>query len=152
MNVDVETGLEFWQNVSKGLGSLLALVAYGVGGIMGLGAVFAALNTMYSVVSTRSVEIATFRAIGFDPAAVVTSVLIEALALAVVGAAIGAVAAWFAFNGDPHVTGLIVINLAVTPSLMAQGFAYACGLGLIGGLFPAVRAATMPVTSALRAT
>ena len=151
LNVDVETGPEFWQVVSKGLGSLLTLVAYGVGGIMGLGAVFAALNTMYSVVSTRSVEIATLRAIGFDGRVVVTSVLIEAMGLAGAGAVIGAAVAWFAFNGNPHVAGQVVINLTITPSLMAHGVAYACGLGFIGGLLPALRAATIPVTSALRA-
>jgi putative ABC transport system permease protein len=152
LGVDVMTGPEYWQSVSKDLTPILTMVAYVVGGIMGLGAIFAALNTMYTVVSTRSVEIATLRAIGFDGRVVITSVLIESLSLAVVGALIGAGIAWFAFNDAPHVTGQIVISLTVTPALIGQGIIFACTLGFIGGLLPAIRAATVPVVSGLRAT
>ena len=152
LGVDVMTGTEYWQSISKDLTPILTMVAYVVGGIMGLGAIFAALNTMYTVVSTRSVEIATLRAIGFDGRVVITSVLMESLSLALVGAVIGAGIAWFAFNDAPHVAGQIVISLTVTPALMGRGIVYACALGFIGGLLPAIRAATVPVTSGLRAT
>jgi putative ABC transport system permease protein len=150
--VDVMTGTEFWGSVAKSNTQLLTVIAYVVGGIMGVGAAFAALNTMFSVVGTRSVEIATLRAIGFDGRVVVMSVLMEALTLAAAGAVIGAAAAWLVFNGKPHEMGAAAISLAVTPSLIAYGMAYACLLGFIGGLIPAIRAATMPVTSALRGT
>jgi putative ABC transport system permease protein len=117
---------------------------------MGLGATFGALNTMYSMVSVRLVEIATLRAIGFGGAAVVVSVLVESLLLAFLGAAIGAAIAWIAFNGNFHSVGGLVFRLAVTPGLIGLGIGFACALGFIGGLFPAIRAAGLPVTTALR--
>jgi putative ABC transport system permease protein len=150
--VDVMSGTEFWDFVAKNNTQLLRMIGYVVGVIMGAGAAFAALNTMLSVVGTRSVEIATLRAIGFDGRAVVISVLMEALTLAAAGAVVGAAAAWIIFNGRPHEVGASAVSLAVTPSLMGYGIAYACVLGFIGGAIPAIRAATMPVTSALRAT
>ena len=127
-------------------------MAYVVGGIMGLGAMFGAMNTMYSAVGARSIEIATLRAIGFGAGAVVMSVLVEALLLALAGAAIGAAAAWIAFNGNLHMFGSLVFTLAVTPALVGLGVAFACALGFIGGLFPALRAARLPVAMALRGT
>jgi putative ABC transport system permease protein len=149
--VDVTRETEYLGTQSKGLNDFLTTIAYVVGGIMGLGAVFGALNTVYSAVSARSIEIATLRAIGFGPAAVVTSVLAEALLLALSGAAIGATAAWIAFNGNLHSAGSLVFRLTITPSLVGLGIAFACVLGLIGGLFPAIRAARLPVAAALRA-
>jgi putative ABC transport system permease protein len=149
--VDVTRETEYLGTQSKGLNDFLTTIAYVVGGIMGLGAVFGALNTVYSAVSARSIEIATLRAIGFGPAAVVTSVLAEALLLALSGAAIGATAAWIAFNGNLHSAGSLVFRLTITPSLVGLGIALACVLGLIGGLFPAIRAARLPVAAALRA-
>jgi putative ABC transport system permease protein len=128
-----------------------------VGGIMAIGAVFGALNTMYSAVSTRSREIATLRAIGFGPAAVVISVFVEALLLALVGGALGALAAWLLFNGHSVNTlgggfgGQLIFDLAVTPTLVAVGIIWACAIGVVGGLFPAIRAARLPVATALRA-
>jgi putative ABC transport system permease protein len=127
------------------------VVAYLVGGIMGLGALFGALNTLYSAVSTRSVEIATLRVFGFGAAAILTSVLAEALLLSLLGAAIGAGVAWCAFNGNLHAAGSLVFRLTVTPALMGEGIGLACGLGMVGGLLPAVRAARVPVAVALRA-
>jgi putative ABC transport system permease protein len=149
--VDVTRETEYLGTQSKQLNDFLTTIAYVVGGIMGLGAVFGALNTVYSAVSARSIEIATLRAIGFGPAAVVTSVLAEALLLALSGAAIGATAAWIAFNGNLHSAGSLVFRLTITPSLVGLGIAFACVLGLIGGLFPAIRAARLPVAAALRA-
>jgi putative ABC transport system permease protein len=150
--VDVIRETEFLAEQSKYLNTFLTMIAYVVGGIMGLGATFGALNTMYTAVSARGMEIATLRAIGFSRVAVVVSVLTESLVLAVSGAAIGAAAAWFAFNGDLHAVGGLVFRLAVTPGLVALGLGFAFTLGFIGGLFPAIRAASLPVADALRAT
>jgi putative ABC transport system permease protein len=150
--VDAIHETDYLATQSKQLNGFLTVVAYLVGGIMGLGALFGALNTVYSAVSTRSVEIATLRVLGFGATAIVASVLAEALLLAVLGAAIGAAAAWFAFNGNLHAAGSLVFRLAVTPALVAEGIGLACVLGLFGGLFPALRAARIPVAVALRAS
>jgi putative ABC transport system permease protein len=150
--VDVTRETQFLADQSKYLYTFLTMIAYVVGGIMGLGATFGALNTMYTAVSARAMEIATLRAIGFGGAAVVASVLIESLVLAVSGAAIGAVAAWIVFNGNLHAVGGLVFRLAVTPSLIGLGLGFAFTLGFIGGIFPAIRAARLPVADALRAT
>jgi len=150
--VDVARETQFLAEQSNYLNTFLTMIAYVVGGIMGLGATFGALNTMYTAVSARAMEIATLRAIGFSGAAVVASVLAESLVLAVSGAAIGAVAAWIAFNGNLHAVGGLVFRLAVTPSLIGLGLGFAFTLGFVGGLFPAIRAARLPVADALRAT
>jgi putative ABC transport system permease protein len=152
LQVDITPEPQFLAAQSKYLNTYLTMIAYVVGGIMGLGATFGALNTMYSAVSARAIEIATLRAIGFSGVAVVASVLAESLVLAVSGAAIGAIAAWVAFNGDLHAAGGLVFRLAVTPSLAALGIGFAFILGFVGGLFPAIRAASLPVADALRAT
>ena len=152
LQVDITPEPQFLADQSKDLNTFLTMIAYVVGGIMGLGATFGALNTMYSAVSARAIEIATLRAIGFSGVAVVASVLAESLVLAVSGAAIGAIAAWVAFNGDLHAAGGLVFRLAVTPSLAALGIGFAFILGFVGGLFPAIRAASLPVADALRAT
>jgi putative ABC transport system permease protein len=150
--VDVMHETDYLATQSRQLNGFLTVVAYLVGGIMGLGALFGALNTVYSAVSTRSVEIATLRVFGFGAAAIVASVLAEALLLSVLGAAIGAAAAWFAFNGNLHAAGSLVFTLSVTPALVGEGIGLACVLGLFGGLFPALRAARIPVAVALRAS
>ncbi len=136
---------------------MLSIVAYVIGGIMAVGALFGALNTMYSAVSARGKEIATLRALGFGAASVVISVFVEAVTLAVLGAALGAFAAWLFFDGNVVSTSgggvaQIVFALALTPGLIAVGVIWACAIGLVGGLFPAVRAARVPVATALRAT
>jgi putative ABC transport system permease protein len=150
LTVDVKRETELLEAQSRDLNRFLTMIAYVVGGIMGLGATFGALNTMYSMVAVRLVEIATLRAIGFSGTAVVASVLAESLLLAFLGAAIGAAAAWIAFNGNSHIVGGLVFRLAVTPGLVGLGVGFACALGFIGGLFPAIRAAGLPVTTALR--
>ena len=150
--LDVTRETEFLAAQSKYLNTFLTMIAYVVGGIMGLGATFGALNTMYTAVNARAMEIATLRAIGFSGAAVVASVLAESLVLAVSGALIGAIAAWTAFNGNLQAIGGLVFKLSVTPSLVALGVAFAFTLGFIGGFFPAIRAARLPVADALRAT
>jgi putative ABC transport system permease protein len=150
--VDVQREPDYLATQSKQLNGFLTVIAYLVGGIMGLGALFGALNTLYSAVSTRSIEIATLRVFGFGATAILTSVLTEALLLSLLGAAIGAAAAWLAFNGDLHAAGSLVFRLTVTPTLVAEGIGLACVLGLFGGLFPALRAARVPVAVALRAS
>jgi putative ABC transport system permease protein len=156
--VDVNHEREYYERASATIGKVISVVAYVVGGIMAIGAIFGALNTMYSAVSQRLVEIATLRAIGFGSTAMVVSVLVEALVLSFIGGAIGALLAYLFFNG--HVVGSstggaasghLIFELAVTPTLISIGIIWACTIGLLGGFFPAVRAARLPVATALRA-
>jgi putative ABC transport system permease protein len=136
-------------NMITGLGTLIAV-------IMGLGAVFGALNTMYTAVSGRTREIATLRALGFRAGPVVISVVSESLVLAFTGGLIGAGLAWLAFDGYRAATlnwasfSAITFAFDVNASLLMQGIVFAMVIGLIGGLFPAIRAARQPVAQALR--
>lgn len=136
----------------KQLTTVLNFVGYFVGAVMAIGAVIGALNTMYSAVDGRRREIATLRAIGFGGTAVVASVLIESLALAIPGALLGAAVAWLAFNGHAVSTLGLTFPLAVTLPLVITGIVFAVVIGLIGGFMPAIRAASAPVATALRAT
>jgi putative ABC transport system permease protein len=125
---------------------------------MGIGAVFAALNTMYFAVRARSTEIATLRAIGFGGVAIVASILAEAVLLALVGALIGVITVYFVFDGRMISTigdtignnPQLVYSLTITPDLALSSVVLACAIGLLGGAFPAVRAASVPVAAALR--
>jgi putative ABC transport system permease protein len=156
LSVDVLREHDYYAQQSQRMSAVLSFVAYVVGGIMAVGALFGALNTMYSAVSVRSREIATLRAIGFGASAVVLSVLIEAMLLSVIGALIGAGLSWVFFNGNVVSTlgsnfTQVVFRLSVGPSLVVLGIVWACAIGLVGGLFPAIRAARLPVATALRA-
>ncbi|MBL8268081.1 MAG: ABC transporter permease [Steroidobacter sp.] len=156
LSVDVIREREYYQQQSKTMSTIIKVIAYVVGGIMAVGAVFAALNTMYSAVSARLQEIATLRALGFGSTAMVMSVLAEALILALIGGVIGALIAWLFFNGNTVSTsgggmGQMVFALNVSPQLMILGIVWACIIGVLGGLFPALRAARLPVAMALRA-
>jgi putative ABC transport system permease protein len=117
---------------------------------------FGALNTMFAAVAARAREIATLRAIGFSGLPVVVAVMLETMLLALIGGVIGGVAAWLIFNGHGASTlaagsvGQLAFELHVTPGLLWTGLQWALAIGFIGGLFPAVRAARMPVTAALR--
>lgn len=155
LTVDVKREPEYYAEQSKQLTTLLNFLAYFVGGIMAVGAMFGALNTMYSAVSARGVEIATLRAIGFGATPVVVSVFVEALILALLGGAIGAALAWAFFNGNAVSTlganfSQVVFRLTVTPGLVIAGLVLAIAIGVLGGLFPAIRAARLPVATALR--
>lgn len=136
-------------NMITGLGTLIAV-------IMGLGAIFGALNTMYTAVSGRTREIATLRALGFRAGPVVISVVSESLILAFAGGLIGAGLAWLAFDGYRAATlnwasfSAITFAFDVNSGLLIQGIIFAMVIGLIGGLFPAIRAARQPVAHALR--
>jgi putative ABC transport system permease protein len=157
--VIVRTETQYYEQQSQSFARILAFIAHVVGAIMAIGAIFAALNTMYSAVSSRTTEIATLRAIGFGAPAVVASVMVEALLLALIGALVGAAAAWIAFDGNTVGTiaggtgdlAQIVFHLRIGPGLIATGILWACVVGLIGGLLPAVRAARLAVATALRA-
>jgi putative ABC transport system permease protein len=155
LSVSVERETEFYRRESQEANEIFGIVGAAVGVFMGLGAVFAALNTMYSAVSARAREIATLRAIGFGAGGVVVSVLVEALALALAGAVAGAAIAWALFNGNTITLGgsvsSIVFQMQLTPSLVGAGMLLACAVGLVGGLLPALRAARLPVATALRA-
>jgi putative ABC transport system permease protein len=157
LQVDVKREPAYFEEVSRPIGRLLTIIAYVIGGFMALGAVFGALNTMYSAISARSMEIATLRAIGFGPGPVVVSVFVEALLLALAGALLGAAIAWLFFNGNAVSTttgnspSQLTFSLNVTPRLIAVGAGCALFIGTLGGLFPALRAARRPVAMALRA-
>jgi putative ABC transport system permease protein len=157
--VDVRTEPEYLATASSSVNRMLRIVAYAIGSIMALGALFGALNSMHSAVAVRTVEIATLRAIGFSSTAVAAAVLIEALVLALIGAAAGVVIAYAAFNGITVSTlggalwdSQLVYSLSITPSLVMIAVLLACALGLLGGLFPAIRAARSNVAHALHET
>jgi putative ABC transport system permease protein len=157
LRVDALSEPRYLAIVSRSINRLLRAVAYSIGSIMAIGALFGALNTMYSAVSARSLEIATLRAIGFRSTAVLMSVLIEALILALLGALIGVAIAYLVFDGQAISTlggarwdSQLVYSLVITPSLVIAAIFIACGIGLIGGFFPAMRAAHTSVADALR--
>ena len=156
LSVDVRREPEYYATMSATLQKILFFVAYVVGGIMAVGALFGALNTMYSAVSARAVEIATLRALGFGALPVVISVFVEALLLSFGGGVIGALLAWVFFNGNAANTlsgnfTQLVFHLTIGPPIMALGILWACAIGMIGSLFPAIRAARLPIAVVLRA-
>jgi putative ABC transport system permease protein len=124
--------------------------------MMALGALFGALNTMYSAVAARTREIATLRALGFGATPVILSVLTESVALALLGGAIGGAISYAVFNGFTATTmnfqtfSQVTFAFAVTPRLMLQAILWAAALGLLGGIFPAIRAARLPIAVGLR--
>ena len=152
LSVDAERMSTYVARSTGEFSGLLNGVAYAVATVMAIGAMFGALNTMYAAVGTRSREIATLRALGFGSTSVVISVIFEALLLALAGALIGAAIAWFMFDGNQKAFGSDVFNLSVSPGLVLTGILWAMAVGLIGGLFPSIRAARLPVVDALRAT
>jgi len=157
LRVDVTRERDYFSRQSKTVSKLLSILVYVVGGIMAVGAIFGALNTMYSAVSTRATEIATLRALGFGSGAIVISVLVEALLLAMAGGTLGAFASWLFFNDRTVSTtqgsgnAQLMFDITVTIQLAMVGIAAACVIGFIGGLLPAIRAARLPIATALRA-
>lgn len=156
VNLQVRRETEYYAQQSRALSTLIRTVGFGIAALMGIGAVFGAILTMYTAVSTRSREIATLRALGFNTTSVVVSVLAESLALAAIGGVIGGVLAYVSFNGYQTSTmnfstfSQVAFAFQVTPQLLTMGLVYALMMGLIGGLFPALRAARLPIPSALR--
>jgi putative ABC transport system permease protein len=152
LQVQVKHFDQYYRDQVQSLTSLLKFVGYFVGSVMALGVVFGAINTMYSAVDARAREIATLRALGFGGTAVVVSVMVEALALAVPGALIGAAIAWLLFNNHQVAMGGVSFGMAITPGLVLLGVVWALAIGLIGGFLPSIHAARLPVVDALRAT
>jgi len=156
LKVKVQLQADFLAEQSSMLTSFIQNFGVFIAGMMALGALFGALNTMYSAVATRTREIATLRALGFGSGPVILSVMLESLVLALLGGAAGAVAAYFAFDGYKAATinwqtfSQIAFAFAVTPQLLVNATFWAVMIGLIGGLFPAIRAARLPIAAALR--
>ncbi len=156
VNVDVETEEQYFSGQTEQFRKTIGILAVFVTTIMGLGAVFAALNTMYAAVGARAREIATLRAIGFRGLPVVVSIMLESLILALTGGLLGALAAYVLFNNMVVSTlganfTQVVFRFAVTPALVVDGLIIAVVIGMVGGFLPALRAARLPVTTALRA-
>jgi putative ABC transport system permease protein len=157
LEVKVVRQSEFFAEQSTMLVTFIRVIGVFVSGVMALGALFGALNTMYSAVAARVREIATLRALGFRSGPVVCSVLIESVLVALAGGVFGAAAAWFAFDGFRASTinwqtfSQVAFAFRVTPGLLVIAVLAATGLGFLGGLFPAIRAARLPVAAALRA-
>ena len=156
LSISVLREPEYYAKQAGVLSRLITVIGYTVAAFMAVGATFGALNCMYSAIASRQVEIATLRAIGFGGAPVVVSVLIEALLLALLGGAVGGALAYVYCDGASLSTlnfstfSQVAFDFRVTPALLGQGLAWALLIGAAGGMLPAVRAARLPVTRALR--
>jgi putative ABC transport system permease protein len=156
LDVKVIRESDYYAQQSRAFTGFITVLGGLIGGLMGIGAIFGALNTMYTAVSARSREIATLRALGFSSGPVVISVMVEAMLLATLGGVLGAAIAYGLFHGYQAATlnfqtfSQIAFEFAVTPKLMALGIFYSLLMGFIGGFFPAIRAARLPVATALR--
>ncbi len=156
LDVEVFSEREYYAEQAEGLSQFIRLLGYPITFLMAIGAVFGALNSMYASVSARGTEIATLRALGFGPFAVLVSTIIESTLLALVGGLVGGALAFLVFNGfrvstfNGNSFSQVVFDFAVTPDLLTQGLKVALVIGLVGGLLPAIRAARLPVAQALR--
>jgi len=155
-NVTVRRESDYYAKQGETMSRLINTLGFGVATLMAVGAVFGAILTMYTAVASRSREIATLRALGFNTLSVVVSVLVESLVLGAIGGVIGAIGAYLAFDGFETSTmnfqsfSQVAFAFRVTPQLFATGLAYALAIGLLGGLLPAIRAARLPISRALR--
>ena len=156
LRVTVLREQDYYAEQSRVLQTVIRTVGFIIAGLMGVGAVFGAVNTMYNAVASRTREIATLRALGFQSLPVVISVLVEAVLLSLIGGVIGSLAAYLAFDGYQTATmnwqsfSQVAFAFAVTPALLGQAMLYATLMGMLGGLLPAWKAARMPVVTALR--
>jgi len=156
LNVKVIRQSDYYTEQSETLTRLITTLGVLIAGLMAIGAVFGALNTMYSAVSARTREIATLRALGFGRVVVVVSLMVESLLLALLGGIVGAALAYVGFNNFHAATmnwqsfSQVAFAFAVTPSLLIRGIIWALLIGTLGGLFPAIRASRLPISSALR--
>ena len=153
---DIMSEREYYSSQSQGLVTFIKIIGYPLTFLMAIGSIFGALNSMYASVSVRGKEIATLRALGFGPTAVLCSTVIESVLLALAGGVLGGLLAFLVFNGFQVSTlngpsfSQVVFDFAVTPELLGQGMRAALVIGVVGGLFPAIRAARLPVATALR--
>ena len=156
LQVDVDTTLNYFSKQSEGMTKIITVIGVVVGAIMAIGAVFGALNTMFAAVAVRAREIATLRAIGFRGVPVVIAIMLETMLLALAGGVLGGLLAYLIFNGytastlAAGTTGQLMFEFHVAPSVLWTGIKWALAIGFIGGLYPALRAARLPVTTALR--
>ncbi len=156
LDVQVERETDYYRSQSSQIRGIITGIGSVIAVLMGVGAVFGAVNTMYNAVATRTREIATLRALGFRGSSVVISVMVESALLAVIGGVIGGGIAYAAFHGYQTATmnfqtfSQVAFAFTVTPALLVQGAVYALIMGLVGGFFPAIRAARMPIVTALR--
>jgi putative ABC transport system permease protein len=156
LSVSAMRAPDYYGSQTEVLQTIIKTIGGIIGVLMGVGAVFGAVITIYTAVASRTREIATLRALGFGSLPVVFSVLAEAALLSVVGGLIGGAIAWLAFNGYETATmnfqsfSQIAFKFAVTPKLLSMALGYALLMGLVGGMLPAIRAARMPVVTALR--
>jgi putative ABC transport system permease protein len=156
LNVMIRRENEYYAGQSQALTRLIRTIGFGIAGLMGIGAIFGAILTMYTAVASRAREIATLRALGFNAIPILVSILGESLVLGGIGGLIGGLGAYLAFNGYQTSTmnfqtfSQVAFAFRVTPLLLTMGLIYALGMGLIGGLFPAIRAVRLPIPIALR--
>lgn len=156
LSVMIRRENEYYAGQSQALTRLIQTIGFAVAGLMGVGAIFGAILTMYTAVAARAREIATLRALGFNAISVLLSILGESLVLGGIGGLIGGIGAYLAFNGYQTSTmnfqtfSQVAFAFHVTPRLLAMGLLYALAMGLIGGLFPAIRAVRLPIPLALR--
>jgi putative ABC transport system permease protein len=151
LKVTVERQSDYYARTTERFSGFFNTVAFALGGLMAIGAIFGTLNTLYSAVSTRAREIATLRALGFGAMAVAASVIFEAVFLSLIGAMIGAAIAWILFDDQQKVLGSNVFSLSITLPLVGIGMFWAVTIALIGASLPSIRAARLPVAAALRA-
>ncbi len=156
LNVMIRRENEYYAGQSQALTRLIRTIGFGIAGLMGIGAIFGAILTMYTAVASRAREIATLRALGFNAIPILVSILGESLVLGGIGGIIGGLGAYLAFNGYQTSTmnfqtfSQVAFAFRVTPLLLTMGLIYALVMGLIGGLFPAIRAVRLPIPLALR--
>ena len=155
LTVSVERETDFYAEQSKAMNTFITTAGTFIAVLMGIGAIFGAVNTMYNSVSSRAAEIATLRALGFGRSPVLLSVLVEGMLLGLVGGLVGGALAYMLFNGIETSTlgsnfAQVAFSFRVTPELLTRGAIYALLMGLFGGLLPAVRAVRMPIASSLR--
>ena len=156
LSVSVVREAAYYAEKSTILVGVINGLGYSIAFLMAVGAIFGALNTMYTAVSARTQEIATLRALGFGASPVLVSVLVESLLLAILGGVLGAALAYFLFNGFQATTmnlqtfSQVAFAFAVTPDLVLRGALFALLMGALGGFFPAFHAARLPVATALR--
>ncbi|HET8551358.1 MAG TPA: ABC transporter permease [Gammaproteobacteria bacterium] len=155
LNVQAKTEKDYYDNLAQGATGIVAVVGYAIGILMALGAIIGAINLLYTNLAARLGEMATLRAVGYRRGPVLASTLLEALTFALIGGILGGGIAYAVFDGYQAGTlagGLqqVAFQFAVTPGLLIGGIVFALIMGFIGGLFPAIRAARLPITKALR--
>jgi putative ABC transport system permease protein len=150
LQVKAERQPDYYRRTSAEDADFFQVLAYTVGAMMAIGAVFGAAKILYAMISIRACEIATLRTIGFAASAVGVSILLEAIVLCLIGGTLGAGLAWLVFDGRPTAYSNFVFHLSVTPQMIASGLGWAAALAMISGGIPAVRAGRLQIAAALR--